>query len=219
MPKIRTIDVKYMADDNEHVMPVNMMYDTGMKIFYIVAPEAFKEAIRTMSDELKEQYHVNSGQGLRGVHGWVISHESESVITNELRFLFHYCGNAIKKVRNVIVVWCKGQSNEDTQNWNTVGSNKQRLELKQSFKFVYGVETKIGDGDAVYTYQNITYSNTITVRGYNESAVIIDDTPENRAFLENVYDKLDNLILNLQKFFDSPESVLQLIQSNQKLLG
>lgn len=219
MPKIRTYTVNYTITPNRHSLDVNIMYAVDRKIFYVIPPKDFNESIKTMPDDLKEKYNIISGNHIKGVYGWVIANESESILTDSLAYIFHYCGNAIKTVRNVIIVWCKGTSSIEEDKYSRYESNKEAKEIKQTFKFILAIETKIGIGKAVYTYQNVTYTNTISVGGYQENPIVIDDTPENRLFLEDVYAKFDNLVINLAKFFESSETVLQLITSNQKLLG
>lgn len=224
MPKIRTLTVSYTVStndtiSNEHFVDVNIMYDVNSKVFYIVPPESFEDAINTMPDDLKEKYYISSARNIRGVNGFAIANESESDLIDILKYLFHYCGNASKVVKNVIIVWCKGKSSEKTDKYERNQGNPESKELEQKFKFILAVETKTGAGKPVYTWQNTTWSNTISMSYYNENPIIIDDTPENRIFLEDVYTKFDSLIINLQKFFENSDTVLQLIASNQKLLG
>lgn len=216
MPKIRTYTVTYTISPNRHSMDVNIMYDTGRKQFYVLIPDSFDDAISSMPDELKEKHNIKAATGFRGVYGLAIIHQQEDELINGLEDLFYYCGNAIKQIRNVIIVSSKGKANADSKGWSNMGCNKERFILEQRFSFVLAIETKVGKGNPIYTYQGVTYTNTI---GYSDSTIVIDDTPENRAFLEDVYNKLDNLITNLSKFFESSETVLQLISSNQKLLA
>lgn len=219
MPKIRTYTVTYTVSPNRHSMDVNIMYDTGRKLFYVVIPDSFDDAISTLPQESKDKWNIKPSFGIRGVYGDAIIHESEKELINGLEDLFYYCGNAIKKVKNVIIVWAKGESSADKQEWSSMGCNKERLDINQRFKFVLAIETKVGEGAPIYTYQGVTYTNTISMSDYGGKPIIIDDTPENRAFLEDVYAKFDALIINLQKFFQSSDTVLQLIASNQKLLA
>lgn len=219
MPKIRTQEVNYTISPNQHKMDVNIMYDVNAKVFYIVPPASFEDCINTMPTELKEKYLIRSARNIRGVYGWAIIHEQESELLQVLPYLFHYCGNAIKTIRNVIIVWCKGESSEKTEKYERNQGNLESKELKQNFKFILAIETKVGEGDAVYTWQDMTWTNTINLRYYNENPIIIDDTPENRLFPSDVYNKFDKLIINLQKFFENSETVLELISSNQKLLS
>lgn len=219
MPKIRTYTVNYTVSPNRHQLDVNIMYDTGQKLFFVNIPESFKDAINTLPDNLKEKYNIKSANGIRGVLGEAIIHQQESDLIEQLEGLFYYCGNAIKQIRNVIIVSNHSHTGADSKQWDNIGCNKERFKLEQKFSFVLAIETKVGEGKAVYTYQNVTYTNTISLNNYHNTDIIIDDTPENRAFLENMYDKFDSLISNLQKFFENSETVLQLIASNQKLLN
>lgn len=215
MPKIRTYTVIYTVSPNRHSMDVNIMYDTGKKVFYVNIPDSFKDAINTMPADLKEKWNVNNAIGLRGVYGYALIHSQEGELIDGLEDLFYYCGNAIKKIRNVIIVTCDSQSSSDSIGSHHMGCNKERSKLKQEFSFILGIETKVGEGKPIYTYQGVTYTNTISLN----SSVVIDDTPTNRAFLEDVYGKFDTLIVNLKNFFESSETVLQLIATNQKLIG
>lgn len=220
MPKIRTQTVHYTISPNRHYMNVNIMYDTGQKLFYVNVPDAFKDAINTMPEDLKEKWNVKSAIGIRGVYGLAIIHQQEADLINKLEDLFYYCGNAIKQIRNVIIVWSGSKSTtSQDKRYGDMGCNKERNEISQKFKFVLAIETKVGDGNAIYTYQSVTYTNTISMSDYGGKPVVIDDTPENRSFLEDVYIKFDNLIINLEKFFANSDTVLQLIASNQKLLS
>jgi hypothetical protein len=216
MPKIRTHEVVYTITPNRHRANVAIMYDVNVKLFYVAIPDDFNDCITSMPDALKEKYNIKYVRGIRGIYGEAIIHEQESELITGLEGLFHYCGNAIKSVRNVIIVYSNSQSHSDTEKWRNMGCNRERFKLKQDFCFDLAVETKVGEGKAIYTYQGVTYTNTI---GYNEKSIIIDDTPENRAFLEDVYSRFDTLIVNLKNFFSSSETVLQLITSNQKLLN
>jgi hypothetical protein len=219
MPKIRTQEVFYTISPNKHKIEVNIMYDTNSKVFYVVPPKSFEDSINTMPDDLKEKYLISSAMDIRGVYGWAIVHESEGVLLNNLPLLFNYCGNAIKAVRNVIIVWCKGNSSEKTDKYERNQGNHESKELKQNFKFILAVETKVGEGTPVYTWQDVTWTNTINLNYYDQNPIVIDDTPENRMFLHDIYSKFDSLIVNLAKFFATSDTVLQLIASNQKLIG
>jgi len=52
----------------------------------------------------------------------------------------------------------------------------------------------------------------------SENMIIILDTPENRLFLENLYDAINKLREKMTTFLTDPEKLLELIASNQKLL-
>jgi rRNA-processing protein FCF1 len=221
MPKIRTYTVTYTVSPNRHSMDVNIMYDTGAKVFYVAIPNSFKNAINTLPAESKEKWNINNAIALRGVNGLAIIHKNESELIEGLEDLFYYCGNAIKQVRNVIIVTSDSKSNSDSKEWDNMGCNIERFKLKQEFSFVLAIETKVGEGKPIYTYQGVTYTNTISTYSgtHGGRSIIIDDTPENRAFLEDVYSKFDSLIVNLKKFFESSDTILELIASNQKLLN
>lgn len=216
MPKIRTHTVTYTVSPNRHKADVNIMYDINKKVFYITIPSDFDDCILSMPDDLKTKFYIQPAYGIRGVYGLAIIHDQEKELINILEDLFYYCGNAIKAIRNVIMVSSISKSNSDNKQWDAMGCNIERLKLKQEFSFVLAVETKVGEGNPIYTYQGVTYTNTIGTMG---NTIIIDDTPENRVFLEIFYQRFDRLIVNLKKFFENSETVLELISSNQKLLS
>ncbi len=54
---------------------------------------------------------------------------------------------------------------------------------------------------------------------WNSATTIIPDTPENRATLENLYNAFQGLNEKLKSFMQTPETLIEFIQSNVKLLN
>lgn len=230
MPKISTNNIRVFNDNINETFQIEVNYNKD-NLFYAVVPEQFNEAWDHLSEaEMKEfktqKLHkskhsmFSGGQFKRIVSD---SHEAECIesMRKLLQKLIKEC--IVKK--DVIIVFYNPKDNCQYGNFE---ENKQHPQIGMQFSLTYAQETSVGNGKKIYNVfrhyksgiteeRDETSRREVSVWGGNYT--IIDDTPENRIFLEDIYFKLNNLKLALTEYTKSPETLVQLIESKQLLLA
>lgn len=223
MPKISKYGFRSNTTDIAKYFELDIQYSTPY--FYIDIPVEFMEAFKLFS---KEQLTDCSGALYmkRGHYGESNRSGKVSAITE--KEVKENCDKAFKllqensvKKTEVIIITFEDKLFKGHYPQSTYNDEHQKIGLEFGLKYC----TKVQLGDKIvynsYKTQDWRGKDEIVrteISTHNEDVIILD-TPENRVFLESVYDKFHQLIILLGKHLNTPEDVLNMISSNQKLLG
>lgn len=228
MPKISTNNIRIYTKKINEDFSIEVHYNQD-NLFYAVLPERLNEAWDHLTEEQKKEF--GASQYFKSMRDRMNGTNFKRIVSaaNEGECLI-----AMKKVieslivssiitRNVIVVFCNPK---DNCQYGSFQENEHHPQIGVQFSLTYAVETRVGNGKNVYnifkTYTGLRDEVETTRRElnfYGPNYTVIDDTPENREFLENVYSKLVALKDALKEYTQTPESLLQLIASKQLLIS
>ncbi len=218
MAKISTNnEIHIRAKSVEKIFLVGVYYNKDMKFFAQVPPEFF-DHFNQLDEEKRKEF--NAAQS--SLHTWNIDKvkhtikgatEEECLINMENFITYAIDMIAIK--RKVIVLSYVGSK---IDNRSARKNNPEHPHLELGISLLYCTEVSTGANNNTYCIfdENGGRRQDLDVR---KDVTVIDDTEQNRKFVEDVYTKLDILNSALIKFTKTPEVLMQLIASNQKLLG
>jgi hypothetical protein len=231
MPKISTNRLCIYNTKQSHTeFVIDVFYNNDLK-FYATIPDAFNENFDLLS--FTEMQGFNAGKHYRSQTDRVsnpnnfkriVSDTTENgVIKNIEKFLSYLIEFTIVS-RDVIVLFF----NTNETRYNNMSFEKTKHPQRQMvLGITYCTETRIPNlGKPKYMqYKEYTTASGNLIKEksefhiFNDKCTVLDDTPENRIFLENIYVGFDNLIKAMEEFTKTPETLLALIQSGQKLLS
>jgi len=223
MPKISKYSFRSSSTDIAKYFELDIQYATPY--FYIDIPKEFMEAFKLFSEEQLNScngvLYLKKGHYGESMRSGKVSASSEKEVKENLDKAFKLLqDNSVKKT-DVIVITFEDELHSGHYPSSTYNDQHQIIGMKLGLKYC----TKVELGDKLvynsYKQQNWKGEDEIvrTEISVDDKDVIILDTPENRDFLENVYNKFHTLIVKIGDHLNSPDAVLNLIQSNQKLLG
>lgn len=234
MPKISKKTLKVVANGLAFYQDIDIMYN-GDHGFYAVVPEEYKAAFDLLyeDDRKVKKFFLSMASKGFSLTKRIIAGSSEADLIERLKAFFEYCKTESATSRPVICVFFKAEK-EERQDSDLKDLKFDDLEM--SFGFCYAMEESLGGAKPHY---NIVYKekrrhwmsddekNDLRLMRqevsfpYNwnkNDRLILDDTPENRAFLEELYRAYSTLRTKLAGFMKSKKSLLELIESKQKLL-
>lgn len=218
MPKISNNKIGIQTKDIKKTYDVQIMYNQD-NLFYAKIDPEFDALFDHAADETLKKFNAKGYNKGREFARIVTGDTEPTALSNVKKFYEHFLQETIQK-RDVIIVFFKG---DDKTYYHGHYYNSNHPQIGMKFGLTYAVETTSGD-KKVYN-QYITHSqfgSPETTRKeinlWNELVVIIDDTPENRTFLETLYNAFNDLNQKMKDFTGSSEKLLALIASKQPLL-
>lgn len=217
MPKISSNNsVRIQVDNNTKHFGVDVHYNKDFW-FYARIPDELLEPLKHVSEP--KEYHV----AYSTKSGKVVTGNTESECLDRVKTLFKALLNSQITHRNVIILFVDGPGRLRGAYESNYNDKHQKIELNVAM--VYAEESVVLGGQP--NYNKVTHHYFGSEKQVRKSSisigrsrcVVIDDTSENRDFLESLYGKLSQLNETLQNFTKDNESLLGLISSNQRLLG
>jgi hypothetical protein len=221
MPKISRESIRINADETDERFDFDIHYarDYG---FYAEIPPGFNDVFDELNEEQLKKYSAARKYKYKynhGAHKRVVLCETEMGVADAMKKLVS--GLLLLTIKKEAVIIVDFTDHTDTHD-NTNDFPAVGLEL--SIVYCHRV-TAGGKDPKYYKYstsdwfgKDKTVRQQINVGGYRNQSTIIDDTPENRKFLEDIHGALDILVKKMAEFTGSSESMLKMIASRQKLL-
>lgn len=228
MPKISKKTIKIRTDKADKSFDIEVYYNQDNS-FYVQVPSVFDDAFDHLTAlEKKElsasvvykntrQHYSLSTTNCKRIVSAQTEHEAISAMSNLLHKLIH----TQIQLREVIILFYHNR----TVNYNHHTYTNEFEPIGLQLGITYCTEAQVSGGTKNY-YQYSTYTafgeehtKRKEISIYRESCVIIDDTPTNREFVEGIYNAMKILDEKLVKFTATPEALIGLIESNQKLLN
>lgn len=221
MPKITTIQIPINIDGHREHHSADVYYHEGT--FYCILPEKFNTAYDHLAVKDKEKYHVKYYSTRKYVEGdrnkkRATFSTTEDGAVGAMSKLINYLFKMVVKKRRVILF------GYDNGRWGNKEREEEFEEIKMELKIRFAEETSAG-GKATYSesyvYSGWNNEKETMYREINvdEKDVVVDDTPENREFLQSIYRAFSALITKMDEFTETPQKLLELIKSKQKLLS
>lgn len=226
MPKISNNQVTIYKETIKLHYTVVIMYNQN-NMFYAVVPEEFNEHVKHLTDDERKTLYVsyertNSRLQTKESSRFIICAETEQLCLERWKTAIKILAEKKIEKRNVIIIHFIPNN---TTSYGSMSYNREHTQIGLQFGLAYALETKSGDTKnykRIHTHkdnngnEHTSYQDMSIYRG---SCTVIDDTEENRLFLNNLYNALKNLHDKLKDYTSTSESILQLIQSGTKLIG
>lgn len=207
------ISLRYEGDMKHFV--VTVMYNQTLH-FYIALPDQFSERAAHLTEAERKQLFLCERYGGRPTvtnltkTDYVIIGDTEANVIALTRTALSYLLDKAVTKRNVILVMFIG--NQTTQ-YGDHQSNNEHPPLGLQLSITYCVETSLGT-EKIYKMVGRPHA----FRPWRTTTAI-EDTPENRLAVEQLYQALQNLIEKLKNVVGTTETLQNFISSNIKLLG
>lgn len=221
MPKISNNTVNVYNHHIQKSFDVAINYNQ-QHAFYAQIETAFVEIADHMGDDELKDYKLERSYKTKyrqGSYKWITAGSNKGEVLSQMKKFLEFATAKTLSHRNVIIVFFTGR---DNMRYNNHRYNIEHPQIGLKFGLTYAVETSVTDKKVYSTYNgNDHRGNPIRqeLNLYGEASCIIPDTPENRETLESLYHNLNSLNERLKEFTATPEALLGLISSNQKLLG
>lgn len=198
------IQVEYRSDDN--------------LFFYIKLPEEFIEVVKLLDDEMLIKYHIRQINRGRDQYTWIVNHDNEEGCTNTAKLAFKYLLDLAVVEKQVILVCF-------TNHTSAKRYNKSCLDqIGLSFELLYVLEKSCGEQKHYYLTEKhdrglfpITYQKVDLTNYSGQKYKIFDDTPTNRLYLEDLYNRLSEFVTKLEEVVTT-DKLLLYIENHVKLL-
>lgn len=225
MPKIRKQTISVRHGEVSKNFDLTTMYDQE-DAFYIELPIEFKSLIHhTENSELdglqiSKKYRSKYGRydaDMDSYKAIVSANNEQECLSKAKAAIKHFMDKIIAK-RNVIIVFYYPKA---SSSYNRHYYNPQYDQIGIQFGLTYAVESSVGD-KKVYSMYRTSENNPEHMRElslWGDNSTIIDDTEENRRFLEQLYDALKALNEKISSFTKNEESLINMISSGVKLLS
>lgn len=221
MPKISKKTIRAGSRSTaEETFEVEVNYNQE-ELFYIKIPEKFNAVVDALESDQLKKYHAykhdvsprgRSLSAAKSYHRAVNAPSEKEVVDRMQKFLTYLMAESVT-VRKVILVYFM----ERVTTYSGRAHNTEHPEIGMQYGLCYGTETKVGKQGKPFYHDEKGIRNDGL---WNENGhVVIDDTPENRLFVESIYTALGALIAKLELHTNSPKALLELINSKQKLLS
>ncbi len=224
MPKISKKTIRCGPSTAPGIFEIEVMYNQD-ELFYITLPKRLNAAYDIADKKKKNELggyerNTNRRSDMYGTKDFIrlVNASSEKLVLEKMEKLITYLMTQQTIVRDVIVIFFV----ENHSHYSGRIHNEKHPEIGMQYGLFYGRETKVGKDGKPY-YQSVNKEGNIDRRNdgmwSENSFVVIDDTTENRLFVENIYTALGVLINRLKLCTKTTEAMIELIGSKQRLIG
>lgn len=221
MPKIKKHRFSVSTETGDRSFEVDIHYEEEQ--FYVLIPDEFEETIAAMSKEHRNTNHIDYWRRGRNNGKYVVIGVSESELTKKASTAFHSLAESSISKKEIIFIEYKSTRREHARHIR----NGRIQKIGVEFEYTYCTEVSVGQEKSywLFTRDKSLWSNEedritrekISV-SHGSKYTIIDDTPQNRAMVEDLYSRLDILIEKVCTFVGDREKLLNMIANNQKLI-
>lgn len=213
MPKISRKSVFIRTDSYDKRFEFDIHYNSNNG-FYAIIPEEMKSKYVLLPEEAKGTHKTKLFFPKK--HGPVYTitcADTESACENQMVVLLKLMLSLSVEKKPVILISFATRSGSSSS--NGFKYNEEHNLLNMSLGITYAIKSSVGNESKYYTPKG----SHITMPYRASDVVIIDDTPESRQFLDNLYDAFRVLSVKLSNFTFNAETLQNFISSNQKLLN
>ncbi len=232
MPKIRKNHSRIVCEGTPKGFEYDIMYSKrsstdskkDLNYFNIKIPAEYIPAFDLLSKEERQKFSCDSYTGKRDYNSrdigylrnrLVYADTEVEVIKNFEALMLHLIQQVIT-TRRVIIIY----TDDDSHGGESVGNDFYgRSSVGINFGFKYLEESQIGESKKSYARVNGNGTKNEEYVHPHNKLTIIDDTPENRVFLETLHDALTKLSATIMGVTKTSEALLTMINSGQKLIS
>lgn len=224
MPKISTGNtINITTDKTDYRCSVDVYYDKKDH-FRIEIPDGF----RAQFDAAVASNAKLTGRDWDIDRKMIVVGETEKEVLANFESVIRTFLNTSLNERPVIVIKYGDTCDKPRNDYERQADSKYKVGL--NLQLIYCTEVSLpGTKLKYYKYTKIQClsKSELTRRAidvsfanqYSTGDCIIDDTPENREYLEMIHANIEKLAEAMKEYTKSPGSLLGLITSNQKLIG
>lgn len=226
MPRISTSNLKIRAGDIDQNIQLVVFYTSDYG-FYAAIPDELGDKFDQLTEDQMKEYNAARKYKTKypqtdDPHQKVVKADTEGGVEVAMKKLVTFMLQLSMKKEAVIIIEFDGDI--DTDHADDPNELPQ-VKLEFSATYCFKVSTATGK-DRYYKYTEKPWGNEIEtfrtevyLNDWRENHVIIPDTKENRAFLEDLHKALKLLYTKMKEFTATSEDVLALISKQQKLLS
>lgn len=182
--------------------------------FYIVIPSEYTDVFDSLTDEQKKDNHAHQikGRGYSNILGNGVLGNSEKEVQNYFESLMRALVGITLVQKKVILVWYDKEEKSKSAYYSD-----ERDEVGYTIRYAYANEVKNRGASKANYYRQDAGKNKLNI-GYHEKVTVIEDKPENRKAIEELYNATI-LLTNKLDILTDPAKLQKAIDSRQKLLG
>jgi len=214
MPKISKNEVTISVGGLHTRHEAQIMYNQAHKFYYVIKEEHQKPA--EMADDAKrESWHVKRARlkGRSGNFTNIISADTEAKVLEGAQGFLRYATEATIVEEDVIIVI---YNPEFKTNFHGLGYNDDHPQIGMKLGLLYAVKSFIGE--KAFYYKVNSRGDRKEIRLWNEMTTELQDTPENREALEQLYAAFKNLNEKLSEMTKDSGVLQNFLESGMKLL-
>lgn len=211
MPKISKNKIRIIVDHIDEYVEAVIMYNLTHH-FYFVISEVFEDIVNLLSDKEREKLGIfkkYKRAAIASEYVFIIVDDTEKGCLEKVKVCLKKLMTLSVKKKKVIIVF---YNSEHTCRYSNHKYNSEHPQIGLQFGLTYADELSYGDSKSYYL-------NGEKLNLWDESAIIIPDSEENRRVLEQLYFNLNELNKKLKEFTSTPDSMLKAISSNIKMLN
>lgn len=219
MPKISKENIRVDTKDTNHTFEITVNYNKDHH-FYATLPDEVIDSFNAMNDTERKKIggftFYKPGERHGGTGRPAISSATHEKLIQDMKKAIATLFEVSLIKRQVIVIDFNSERGYSRSGGYTHEPTGFSLGL------TYCTEVRVGAKDPKFYKYDKDYWNedrkTEVYISSRKDAAIIDDTPENRKFLEDIYKAVKILGSKLQKYTKNDKSIMELITSNTILL-
>jgi len=214
MPKIKTTNIRLAPESavNASTISIEIWYKDGL--FYTPLGGIFLQKYEGFEIEQLEKFDLEFMR-LNSKKGYVSITEKteEALIAKAVKFYEKELEQTTSS-RKVIII----HYSSPTTSYGNHHYNEDHPQIALQLGLTYAVEFTIGDEKSYSTDAKAKYGRT-KFRMWDNGTTIIDDTKENRKWLETLYAALKNVETALDTITENESTLQKFIASGKNLLG
>ena len=220
MPKISQNQVTIYHSDLSKQFTIVVMYNSEFK-FYSKIPSEFHDTVKHLSEnQMKKLFMVSRSRKHNSEFSPAVCADSEDDCIIKTKTAYKFLMTMSIEKRDVIIVFYE---NRDVCSYGDLEHNKEHPQIGLRFGLTYAVETTSGDKKVYNIYDKYEAFGEERIKRreihiWNQHCTVIPDSPENRIFLESLYEALKGLNQKITSISESEPKLLEFINSNQKML-
>jgi hypothetical protein len=213
MPKIKTESIRLDLPETVHAqhLRIEIWYNEG-QFFSPLREEHYKKYEGFEHDQLKK-FNLDFIQINRSKSFICITETTEAKLITKATKFYERELKTTTQSRKVIVV----HFTSPTTSYGGHAYNEQHPQLALQLGLTYATEFTIGSEKSYSTEAKPRYGSS-KFRIWDRDVTIIEDTKENRAWLESLYAALQNVETALTTITEDSGTLQKFISSGQKLL-
>jgi len=213
MPKIKTTSLRVAPEGvvNSMIVKVEIWYNEG--VFFSPLREEYYAKYEGFESEQLEKFGLTFREVNRSKSMICIVAKTEGELEADMVKFYEKEILSSTSSRKVIII----HYSSPTTSYGSHHYNEDHPQIALQLGLTYATEFVIGDEKSYSTQAKGRYSRG-KFRIWDNGTTIIDDTKENRKWLETLYAALKNVETALDTITENNETLQKFISSGQKLL-
>ena len=213
MSKIRTQSIRLETGRSVDHQYISIEIWYSDEEFYSPLKEEQQRKYEGFDTEVLKKFNLREHPIKRGKNVIVLSDKTEAALITKIKKFYEKELKDTTTSRDVIIV----HFNSPTTHYGGHAYNEEHPQIGLQFGLTYATEFVIGTEKSYSSKAKAGYGHG-KFRIWDSDMTILDDTKENRAWLEQLYMALQNVETALTTITENNKTLQEFISSGQKLL-